>query len=235
MAQEVKRAYNMVNEQVLAEADTGHYNATQDLAPLSAAVPSITAAWLDAMLQDINNARNYPTDLAVKLDISDCTHSVNASVKQGRKALSMLGNRAKLAFPEDVEKQRAFGNSTWQVAKDHQEKMQTALLIAQKTCNDAEYKNALMAEGMTQAEMDRLGEIAQEISDLNIKQEAAKEGRKVSTAERIVLYNLVWEHRAKLAAAAQVAWPDDAAKHEQYQLYPAAKGKAVVPVQDKLS
>ena len=48
MAQDQKRTFKMVNEPMLATADKGHLNATQDLASLSAAVPTITEAWLSA-------------------------------------------------------------------------------------------------------------------------------------------------------------------------------------------
>lgn len=227
MATDRQLEFNMEYERVLQRADVDHFNATQDLATLTAKVPTLTAAWLTAFLADINNARNYPTDTSVKLNLADYTFDIGETMILARKALSVLGKRAQLAFADAEHRQRAFGNDTWDKAYDSQEKMQTALLVAHEVCEKAAYKPTLLIEGMTQADIDELSDLADELRSRNTFQEEAKGERKVSTATRINLFNLVWRRRKRLSLAAQITWPDDAAKHEQYQLYPPA-GAAVL-------
>ncbi len=224
MAQEIERVFKMPDDEMLERAQVFHDRLTPELAGFTARFPWLDATWLTAFQNDITAADQFPKDESVTLDIKILTGDVNSVMQQGYAALQALGSYAKLAYPTDQSRQRGFGQQYWSSAAKSTLKLQEALELAYAKADSADLKPALLAKGYTQADIDQLETLASELQTKNGLQEAAKAGRKVSRHDRVSLLNVVWDHMRTVNICASVVWAADAARLEQYQLYPSTGG-----------
>ncbi len=224
MAQEIERVFGLPDDEMLERAQVFHDRLTPELAGFTARFPWLDATWLTAFQNDITAADQFPKDESVTLDIKILTGDVNSAMQQGYAALQALGGYAKLAYPTDISRQRGFGQQYWRDAYSNTLKLQEALELAYAKADSAELKPALLAKGYTQTDIDQLETLATELQTKNGLQEAAKIGRKVSRHDRVSLLNVVWDHMRTVNICASVVWASDAARMEQYQLYPSAGG-----------
>ncbi len=224
MAQEIERVFGLPDDEMLERAQVFHDRLSPELASFTARFPWLDATWLTAFQNDITAADQFPKDESVTLDIKILTGDVNSAMQQGYAALQALGGYAKLAYPTDISRQRGFGQQYWRDAYSNTLKLQEALELAYAKADDATLKPALLAKGYTQADIDQLETLAMELQTKNGLQEAAKIGRKVSRHDRVSLLNVVWDHMRTVNICASVVWAADAARMEQYQLYPSAGG-----------
>lgn len=228
MAKAIKRAYGMADDSMLERAEVFHDALNTELADFTARFPWLDAVWLTAFQNDINDADAFPTDDSVVLDIKVMTADVGSAMRQGYGALQTLGLYAKLAWPKDVARQRVFGQDGWDEAYNNTLKLQEALELAHSKADGASYKPDLLAKGYTQAEIDSLETLSDEIKLKNRLQEAAKSGRTVTSHDRIALLNVVWDHMQTVNTCAAVVWASDAERLKQYNLYPSHSGGAPV-------
>ncbi len=224
MAQEIERVFKMPDDVMLERAQVFHDRLTPELAGFTARFPWLDATWVTAFQNDITAADQFPKDESVTLDIKILTGDVNSAMQQGYAALQALGSYAKLAYPTDISRQRGFGQQYWGNAAKSTLKLQEALELAYAKADSAELKPALLAKGYTQADIDQMETLAMELQTKNGLQEAAKIGRKVTRHDRVSLLNVVWDHMRTVNICASVVWAADAARMEQYQLYPSAGG-----------
>lgn len=220
IAKPVIRLYRMEDELMQTRATTMHGNLTDDLAAFQALFPWIDAAFLASFLADINTAKNFPLDGASTGSIKVLTEDLDTSVAEGMKELDRLDVYARLAYPDSPAKQRIFGQDKWEKARNDQQKMCKALKLAHSFANQVPYKTALLAEGMTQANIDNLLTIADNIDLKDTLQEKAISGRPVTTEERIQVNNIVWKRQQQISVCSELVWREDAAKRDQYLLYP---------------
>jgi hypothetical protein len=228
MAKTIKRAYGMADDSMLERAEVFHDALSTELADFTARFPWLDVVWLTAFQNDINDADAFPTDDSVVLDIKVMTADVGSAMRQGYGALQTLGLYAKLTWPKDMARQRVFGQDGWDEARNNTLKLQEALELAHAKADGASYKPELLAKGYTQAEIDMLETLSEEIKLKNRLQEAAKSGRAVNSHDRIALLNLVWEHMQTVNTCAAVVWANDAERLKQYNLYPSGSGGATV-------
>ncbi len=210
----------MEDELMLTRARTMYNNLATDLVDFGPLFPGIDPIFLTSFDTDINTATAFPRDNVVMSNIKVLTADVNASVAEGFRALDALDIYAQLAYKDSPAKQRVFGQDTWQKARNDQEKMVFALQHAREFANQNPYKADLIAKGYTQANIDSLETIRASIVLKNGLQEKAKSGRPVTTQDRILVYNVVWERMTTVATCALLVYRDNAAKLEQYRLYP---------------
>lgn len=226
MALEIQRQFNMTDDEMLERAQLFHDILNTELATFTARFPWLDAAWLSAFNNDINAADLYPKDESIILDQKVLTGDVGTSMNRGFSALQELAVYAKLAYANDPARQRVFGQDYWAKARNNTLKLQEALELAYAKADNADYKADLLAKGYTQAEIDALNSMANELQLKNGLQESAKSGRKVNRHDRVVLHNIVWGDMGTVNTTAQVVWKDDADRLEQYQMYPPTGGAA---------
>ena len=222
MAQEIERDFSMGDDAMLERAQLFHDTLNGELADFTARFPWLDAAWLTALETDIASADQFPKDDSLLLDQKVLTGDVGTTMRRGYSALQDLGMYAKLAFPDDVARQRVFGQQLWNDAYDNTLKLQEALELAYNKADDAAYKTPLLDKGYTQAEIDELNTMARDLQFKNGLQESAKAGRAVSRHDRIMLHNIVWGHMRTINTCAQIVWREDADRLGQYQLYPSS-------------
>lgn len=224
MAEKIDRKYTGTDDAMLERAEVFHDRLSGELADFTARFPWLDAAWLTAFQNDIDAADAFPKDDSVVLDIKVLTGDVTGAMRQGYAGLQTLGGYAKLAWPTDVARQRVFRQQNWKKAYNSTLKLQEALELAHEKADSASYKPALLAKGYTQAEIDMLETLSDEIKLKNRLQEAAKAGRKVSVHDRVALLNVVWEHMLTINTCASVVWAADAERMGQYTMYPSSSG-----------
>lgn len=224
MAEKIERKFTGTDDAMLERAEVFHDQLTLELADFTARFPWLDAAWLTAFQNDIDAADAFPKDDSVTLDIKVLTGDVTAAMQQGYAGLQTLGGYAKLAWPTDMARQRVFGQQNWKKAYSSTLKLQEALELAHTKAENASYKADLLAKGYTQAEIDMLETLSDEIKLKNRLQEAAKAGRKVSVHDRVSLLNVVWAHMLTINTCASVVWAADAERKGVYNMYPSSGG-----------
>lgn len=220
MSDEIKRLFNIEDELLLTRAQTQKDAANGDLTLFTARFPWFTAAYLTSYQTDIDTAEAFPEDATVMTDIKVLTADVNASVDEGKANVAALFLYAELTYPNDKVKQRVFGQDRMDKARTDQEKMINLLEHAHSFANKDPYKTDLLAKGYTQTEIDGLLTVADNIRDKNRLQENAKASRPVTTQDRIGVYNTVFNRMNTVYKCAQVVFVGNAAKIEQYRVYP---------------
>lgn len=219
MAKEINREYNLEDEAMLVRAEVMHTQLVADLAAFTAKFPFIDAAYEAAMAATINTANALPLDNQVVSNLKVLTEDVNAQVILGRSALKALGIYAKLTYPDSEARQRSFGQDQWADAYNDQEKMMNALEQAHAQAIAAPYATDLDLKGFTATDAANLATIATAIRTRNNLQENAKNNRPVSTQDRVIQYNSVWDIMKEVNLASQVVFADNPAKLESYLLY----------------
>lgn len=219
------RLYSMPDENMTTRAQTKHDLLVDDLADFTAKFPFIDMVWVNSYQSDITTAINYQSDTVQVNLIKVLTEDVQTSVAEGMKALDTLDIYAKLAFPDSPAKQRVFGQDNWDKARNDQQKMVKALKSAHTFADEAAYKTALTGKGYTLPEIAALLTIADNINTKDALQEKAKAGRPVVTEDRIDVHNIVWGRDQTLKTMAELVYRDNAAKLDQYLLYPAGSGE----------
>lgn len=220
MAKTVTPNYYGEAEAMLVRAEVIKNQLAEDLAEFEAKFPFMNADYVTALTTSIENANTLPLDNQVVSNIKLLTADVNAHVVLGRNALSDLNTYAKLAYKKDPAKQQAFGQKDWDKAYSDQEKMENALEFANDIAKDEPFVTDLSAKGFTVADNANLLTIATNIHSRNILQENAINKRPVTTAERITLYNSLWEIIKDISLAAKMLYRNDDAKRRSYLLYP---------------
>lgn len=219
MNRPAKRAYPFSDDVMLQRAQVVFDALSEELADFSARFPWLDAVWLAAFGNDMETANAFAKDSSTVLEVKVLTGDVGSAQRQGYAALQTLGWYAKLAWPTDVARQRVFGQDRWRDAYDHTLKLQQALELAHTKAEDPDYKGELLAKGYTQAEMDMLETLSDEIMLKNRLQESAKNGRMVSSHDRIALHNTVWQHLQTVNTCAALLWRHDAERKGRYNLY----------------
>lgn len=235
MPEEIVRLYKMEDELMLERAGTQKANLQTDLALFTAKFPWIDAAYATSYGTDIDTADAFPLDDTVMSNVKVLTSDVNASLVEGRNALSTLFSYAEFAYPTDKARQRVFGQDQMDKARSDQNKMENLLEHAHSFADKVPYKTDLIAKGYTQLQIDALLTISDNINTKNLLQEGAKSNRPVTTHDRIKVYNIVFARMRDVSKAAQVVFAGNAAKIEQYRAYPPGSGaptSAIVHVTD---
>jgi hypothetical protein len=230
MPEEIIRNYTMEDEGMLVRAEIIHDQLVTDLAAFTAKFPFIDAAYAAAIQASIDAANALPLDNQVVSNLKVLTEDVNAQVLLGRRALSNLGIYAKLTYPNDEARQRVFGQNQWAEAYSDQEKMMNALEHAHALVIAAPYAADLTTKGFVAADAANLLSIANEIRTKNQLQENAKASRPVTTQDRIVQYNSVWDQIKEVNLASRVVFADNAAKLDSYLLYPGSSPNTTVNI-----
>ena len=230
---DVIRKYRHKDEEMLVKAEVMAVLLADDMALFTAKFPFINPTFLASFNGSIDSANAFQLDDAIVSNIKVLTSDVNNKVLEGHEALRVLGVYAELAFMNDSARQGAFGQNTWAAAKTDQEKMMNALEAAHQKASETEYHTALLDKGYTDPEIDNLLAIAGSIRNLNLLQESAITQRPVTTQDRVILYNSVWDQMRILNIASKVVFTGNPAKLEQYMLYPNSTNPTTIRISVK--
>jgi len=227
---DIIRKYRHKDEEMLVKAEVMANLLEADMALFTAKFPFINAAFLTSFKGSIDSANAFQLDEAIVSNIKVLTSDVNNKVLEGHEALRVLGIYAELAFMNDSARQNSFGQANWPAAKSDQEKMMNALEAAFTKASEFEYHDALLAKGYSEAEINNLYTLSTAIRSLNLLQESAITDRPVTTQDRVILYNSVWDEMKILNITSKVVFAGNPAKLEQYMLYPNSTNPTTVRI-----
>jgi uncharacterized protein (UPF0210 family) len=128
-----------------------------------------------------------------------------------------------LAFPDDRAVLQLFGQPQYHGVRNNHLKLPVLLRSAFTQVSKPEYKTALLAKGMKEAEIALLDSLAEAIIAQGNVQQNAKKARLLATNQRIAAMNVVWKKMALVCQCAKLVFQDDAAK---YNLFLLSDGKS---------
>lgn len=221
MPKNIVREFVMEDNLMLQLAQVFHDNFVEDQAAFVADFPNLDTPFETNFQTAIDDADAIPSGAAVDGQIKFVTEQLNAKLPLGQKALQKLYVYVGEAW-NSKGKEAEFGRSKYVKARNSQIRMKELLELAHAAANETNNKAALLAAGYTQAAIDELKTIENDIDSLNRQQEQMLSKRKFKSEERIKALNAVWEFMQRINKASKVTFVDSPAKIEQYMLYPTA-------------
>jgi hypothetical protein len=166
--------------------------------------------WLSA----IEEAETFVGDSTVKSDITILTENVRNKMEIGRTHFQKMKYYIEKAFPNNQAVWNSFGYGKYDSARNSE--VRFIPFLRNLHTKAVKYADKLIAANYTQAGIDRIDTIREEISEANQVQENYKGDRPVVSQERIELLNKVWEFLLKVNKASKNVFADDYAKLKQY-------------------
>jgi hypothetical protein len=120
------------------------------------------------------------------------------------------------AFENKLWVLNEFGYDNYEDVRRVPEKMITFMDVFSATAN--KYKAELLAAKYTKAQIDAIATKRQALIEAKKQQELGKNSRYSATQNRILLLNMAWGFRTKVAKAAKVIYADNYAKYKIYLL-----------------
>ena len=80
------------------------------------------------------------------------------------------------------------------------------------------YGDLLMQSGVSEAVLNEIQTLAQELTRVNTEQEAYKNTRKLSTVDRNQLYNQIYDELGHFSDAAAIVFSNDPVRRKRYVL-----------------
>jgi hypothetical protein len=213
------RNYNMDDLDMLQLAQVFHDNFLVDESAFTAAFPSLNTPFVTNFQTAIDTADDIPSAAEVDSEIAVITEELNGKLPLGRAALQKLFTYADVAF-NSVAKTNSFGKNRYEKARNSQIRMKELLELAHRQASETTNKAALIAAGYTEADIDLLESLMDDIDSLNSEQELALSERGTKTEVRVKAMNDVWEFMKKINQASKVVFVDSPAKLDLYLLYP---------------
>lgn len=216
----IMRSYRKDDLEMLAQAQLFADNYTMDQAAFMAAFPKFTVLFGTNFQTAITTADAIPPDESVVQLAAVITEQITAKMVLAQAALQKLFYYVKVAFNSSEAIAKTFGKSDYEPARSSALRMKELLEKAHLQCEVAANKAALLAAGYTQAMIDELDTLMDDIATLNKSQNDAYSGRLKQTEDRILAYNDVWDYMEQISEGSKVVFWDSPAKLAQYVLYP---------------
>lgn len=126
----------------------------------------------------------------------------------------------KIAFKGDKAMMIAFGQPSYEKARNSHILMPPLLMQAYNLAMDVEYKTKYIAEGFTLLKIEALKTLAEAINTRVQKQVKLKGARTLSTQDRTINLNALWAMMVLLSDCSKKIYVDNPAMWNLYLLYP---------------
>jgi hypothetical protein len=215
---EVLRDFKKPDEEVLQQADLKLISFVENKNKLVERFPELADPFAGEWGIAINYARSILPDYASVASQSRQTNDLNALIEEGANRYQTLLLYVKIAFPKDATVLRLFGQSQYASASRSRLKLPILLRTASELALKPEYKTALVAKGMKEAEIDALATMANNIVNQNVVQENAMKQRTLDANHRITALNLVWEKMSLVCQCAKLVFQKDITRYNLFLL-----------------
>ncbi len=163
-------------------------------------------------------ARSISPDYVSVSKQSGETEALMKLMENGRNCYQTLILYTQLAFPDNVAMLRIMGQSQYDSARTNQLKLPVLLKTAYSQASLPENKQALMMQGMKESEIESLLTLAESITNQEIVQQNAKQGRTLDANKRITAVNLVWSKMSLVCQCAKLLFQNDALRYNLFLL-----------------
>ena len=157
-------------------------------------------------------------DYASVTDQSIETDTLEALMDEGRSLFQTVILYVQLAFPNDPNKLKLFGQPQYNSARTSHLKLPVLMRTMFTQASKPEYKSALMIKGLTEVQIGMLETLATDIVNQNVAQEKAKNERSLAASDRIAAMNAVWEKMSLVCMCAKMVFQNDAARYNLFLL-----------------
>lgn len=170
-------------------------------------------------------ARELTSDYETVNEQANETKILKALMQQGQNLFQTVMLYAQLAFPNDRAVLHLFGQLQYHSVRSSHLKLPVLLRSTFTQVSKPEYKTALLAKGLKDAEISLLDSLAEAIIAQGNVQQNAKNARLLATNQRIVAMNVVWGKMSLVCQCAKLVFQNNAAKYNLF-LITDSKSKA---------
>ena len=179
-------------------------------------------------------ARELAPDYETANEQANETRILKALMQQGQNLFQSVILYAQLAFPDDLAVLHLFGQPQYPGVRNSQLKLPLLLRSTFTQVSKPEYKTALLAKGLKDAEITLLDSLAGAIIAQGNVQQNAKKARLLATNRRIAAMNVVWGKMSLVCQCAKLVFQNDAAKYNLFRLNDSKSQAKEKLVNDKL-
>lgn len=214
----ITRNYKYKDVEMLMAAETIVQSLSDNLVELSVARTNWDEAYVTATATQIDNAIENYLGKDAKLDLRKATAQVTAVQAPALRDLSFLKRQIEVDFGAGAAamlKNLGFTTYLASARKGNQESL-IELLYAYKQGLTAEIRAQIIANGTSEALLDRIVGYADQLKAANISQETLKATTKEVTEEAIAVFNDIYKEVIGICKIASSYYKDDKLKKEQF-------------------
>lgn len=212
------RKFKGADSFLIETAFTFHALLQKEIALFNAFDTTMNLAYAAEFKTTIDNCLSFGTDETLGDVMAQYTQEVMESMKKCQSKYSQIKYFAEKAFPTKKPAQDEFGTKSYKTARYKQDSMvvfMTALhTVAEK------YKVQLFGQGATQAQLDEILTLRNQLLSTINEQEVFIRARATVTFDRIELLNHLYNYVEKICQAAQIIHYDNDAAKSMYVYLP---------------
>jgi len=225
--EEVLRIFSRTDEEVLQQSDLKLASFQENKNVFIERFPQFADPFAADWATATATARSIPPDYVSVSNQSAETVALMNLMENGRNLYQTLILYTQLAFPGNAAILKLMGQSQYDSAHTNQLKLPVLLKTAYTHASLPENKQALMAQGMKESEINALLTQAESIINQEIVQQNAKKTRTLEANKRINALNLVWSKMSLVCQCAKLLFQNDVSR---YNLFLLSDGAVPAPV-----
>jgi len=215
---EVVRNFSKPDDEMLQQSDVLLESFEDNKSLFIGPFPQFADPFATEWASTIAAARLLLPDYASATDQVMETETLEALMNEGRNLFQTVILYVQLAFPNDPNMLKLFGQSQYNSARASHLKLPVLMRTMYTQASKPEYKKALMDKGLTELQINSLETLAASIVSQNVVQEKAKNERSLAASERITAMNAVWEKNSLVCMCAKMVFQNDAARYNLFLL-----------------
>lgn len=210
-----KRLFNIKDVYLLGETKIIFDLFVKDKADFIAFDPDFGGNFEQGWEQQIKAAGYLSPNHTIMTQMRQTTEKVEQVMEQCKTKFKQSKYFIEKAFP-NKSMQLEFGYQDYYSSSRSQEKM--IQFMKEFHAVAVKYQQELLAVGYTQAMIDEINALQQQLDEANKEQELFRRNRGNLTQERITKFNAVWKILTKVCKAGKIIYADNAVKYKQYLL-----------------
>lgn len=216
--EKVLRLYKKPDEEVLQQSDVLIESFLANKSRFTERFFDLNDPFVQEWTAATNFAKKLPPDYVTVNEQANETKILKTLMQQGRNLFQTVILYARLAFPDDGAVLQLFGQPQYRGVRSNHLKLPLLLRSAFTQVSKPEYKPALLAKGLKEAEIALLDSLAGAIIAQGDVQQNAKKARLRATNQRIIAMNVVWEKMSLVCRCAKLLFHDDVARYNLFRI-----------------
>ncbi|MBI5214461.1 MAG: hypothetical protein HY960_01770 [Ignavibacteriae bacterium] len=213
---EVVRLYTMADSDMMQVSEKTREAFIEDNADFQAFDPDFKDPYAANWQSEIDAAKSVPTDNVIVDTMTILTTATENAMELCRNKFQSMKFFIEKAFPNKTSIWNEFGYNDYDRSRTSHPLMISFMrdlyAVAQK------YSAELIAKNFTQAMIDEIGTLLNQLNSSDTAQEAYKGTREVLTQNRIILLNQVWTTTVTVCRAGKLIYMNNYAKYQRYVL-----------------
>lgn len=214
----MSRNFNVPSGEMLTQSRAVRQLFNGDKALFKAFDANLDDPFTDDWLASIEASEGYETDEQREDILHEMTVDVEEAMKAGRTAFKTAKYFIELAFADKPAAMAKFGLDDYEEAAYTQSKFSTFLTLLFKQCKVPANEAALLAAGMTNAQIDAIKTAINNFTSKDETQDATKLATTDATLLRDLQYNETYGFWQRVNRASKVVFEDNPTKLNQYKM-----------------